>query len=85
MPLPEVRVHNLTFDLTEYGYDECTELEPPSDSSPENFHMKIFGNARHRYLALAVPRNESKLVKVLKVVLDQSVSTFANTSAFPIN
>ncbi|KAI0217109.1 hypothetical protein LSAT2_030982 [Lamellibrachia satsuma] len=45
----------------------------PTTRHPEYFHMKIFGNARYRYLALAVPRNESKLVKVLKVVLDQSV------------
>lgn len=69
VPTPEIRVHNLTFDLNAYGND-CD-----NDPYPQGFHLKIFGSARHRYISLAVPRGESKLVKTLKGILDQSVST----------
>ena len=68
VPAPEIRVHNLTFDLHAYGNNSHEEL------FPQGFHLKIFGSLRHRYMALAVPKCESKLVKTLKVVLDQSVS-----------
>ncbi|ELT88966.1 hypothetical protein CAPTEDRAFT_195875 [Capitella teleta] len=67
VPTPEIRVHNLTFDLNAYGND-CD-----NDPYPQGFHLKIFGSARHRYISLAVPRGESKLVKTLKGILDQSI------------
>ena len=67
IPTPEVKVHNLTFDLNAFGND-CSD-----DPFPQGFHFKIFGGYRYRYMALAVPKCESKLVKSLKVVLDQTV------------
>ena len=70
VPTPETRVHNLTFDLNAYDAD-CGH-----DPLPQGFHLKIFGSVSHRYMALAVPKYESKLVKTLKVVLDQSVSSY---------
>ena len=69
VPTPEIRKHNLTFDLNAYGNDNND-----MNSIPHCFHLKIFGSMRHRYMALAIPRCESRLVKSLKVVLDQSVS-----------
>ncbi len=68
IPTPETRVHNLTFDLIAYD-NGCGE-----DPFPQGFHLKLFGSLRHRYMSLAVPKCESKLVRTLKVVLDQSVS-----------
>ena len=68
VPSQEIRVHNLTFDLNAFGND-CAV-----DPFPQGFHLKIFGSLRHRYMSLAVPKCESKLVKTLKCVLDQSVS-----------
>lgn len=70
VPTPDIGIHNLTFDLNAYGNDYG------EDPFPNAFHLKIFGSVRHRYLSLAVPKCESKLVKTLKVVLDQSVSQF---------
>lgn len=70
VPTPELRVHNLTFDLDAYD-NGCT-----NDPYPVGFHFKIFGGDRHRYLALAVPKCESGLVKTLKMVLDQAVSIY---------
>ena len=70
IPTQEIRVHNLTFDLNAYGQNSA------DDPYPQGFHLKLFGSVRHRYMALAVPKCESKLVKALKVVLDQSVSRF---------
>ncbi len=68
VPTHETRVHNINFDLMAYG-DGLG-----SDPVPQGFHLKLFGSFRHRYLALAVPKSESKVVKFLKVVLDQAVS-----------
>ena len=69
IPLPETRVHNLSFDLNAYGNNLA-----PIDPQRQGFHLKIFGSSRNRYLSLAVPKCESEIVKMLKVVLDQRVS-----------
>ena len=69
VPTPDIRVHNLTFDLNAYGNDG-NDIEMAS----QGFHLKIFGSVRHRYMALAIQKCDSRLVKSLKVVLDQSVS-----------
>ena len=76
VPTPEIRVHNLTFDLD--AYDNGTRCL--NDVQPVGFHLKIFGSIRDRYMSLAVPKCESRLVKILKTVLDQSVSTIVVTS-----
>lgn len=67
VPTPEKRIRNLTFDLSAYGncsYDE---------DGTSNFTMKIFGNSKCRYIALAVNKCESKVVKALKNILDKSM------------
>ena len=73
VPMPETRVHNLTFDLNAYGNDTSLDL------FQQGFDFKLYGSTRHRYMALAVPKCESKLVKILKVVLDQRVSFIVST------
>lgn len=71
VPTPEKRIRNLTFDLSAYGncaYDE---------DGQSNFTLKIFGNSKCRYIALAVNKCESKVVKALKTILDKSVRYFS--------
>ncbi|CAH1779922.1 unnamed protein product [Owenia fusiformis] len=67
IPAPEIRVHNLTFDLSAYGA-ELNEV-----TYPQTFHFKIFGSLRNRYLSLVVPKCDSKVVKALKSGLEQSL------------
>ena len=67
VPTPETRIHGIYFDLVAYGNDLQEEEYPAA------FHLKLFGSLRNRYMSLAVPKCEAKLVKMLKVVLDQSV------------
>ncbi|XP_064641268.1 uncharacterized protein LOC135496080 isoform X1 [Lineus longissimus] len=67
VPTPEIKVHGLTFDLTAFNHDY-------EDEFPINgFHFKIFGSVRNRYMALSIPKCESKMVRTLKVVLDKSI------------
>ena len=68
VPTPETRVHNLTFDVQAYGTPRV------HNNFPHNFHLKIFGSISHRYMALAVPKVQTKLIKTLRLVLDQTVS-----------
>ena len=68
VPTPEKRVHNLSFDLS--AYNSCAYDE----DGRSKFSLKIFGNSRCRYLALAVNKSESNVVKALKTILDKSVS-----------
>ena len=74
-------MHNLTFDLDAYendcgggGWTNGGGGWVPGELQPQGFHLKMFGSVRHRYMALSVPKCESKLVRTLKVALDQSVS-----------
>ena len=73
VPTSEIRVHNVTFDLRAYG--NVTADSPPAQPPPPppRFHVKIFGTVRRRFVALVVSRDESRLLKMLKVSLDQSV------------
>lgn len=71
VPTAETRAHNLTFDLGAYGNNGD---EDNTSLPPHGFHLKLFGSVRHRYMALAVPKCESKVVKTLKMALYQSVS-----------
>ena len=68
VPLPETRVHNLSFDLSAYGPSayECNEHTM--------FTLKIFGNSQCRHMALAVNRCDSGVVRQLRSVLDKSVN-----------
>ena len=76
VPTPEIRVHNLLFDLDAYtnGLGDGTGYTGIKIPKPL-FHLKIFGSRRQRYLALAVHRTEAHLVRMLRVILDKSVST----------
>ncbi|XP_052815279.1 uncharacterized protein LOC128242232 [Mya arenaria] len=67
VPKPEIRVHNIGFDLSAYV---SSELEEKSKST---FSLKIFGNSRCRFLALAVKKSDTKIVKAMKTVLDKSM------------
>ncbi|KAL3860230.1 hypothetical protein ACJMK2_010384 [Sinanodonta woodiana] len=67
VPTPERRVHNLTFDLSAYGPSS------PEENGFSHFCFKLFGNTRHRYMALAVSKSESRVVKTLRTLLDKSV------------
>lgn len=64
-PCAERRTHNLTFDLTSYGLEHIER--------DGRFHFKCFGTSKKRYMSLAVPKCESKIVKTLKTAIDQSV------------
>lgn len=67
VPTPEKRIHNLSFDLSAYSstaYDE---------DGRSRFTLKIFGNSKCRYLALAVNKCDSNVVRALKTVLDKSM------------
>lgn len=68
--LPEIRVHHLTIELTSHSKGSTT---CQNDPFPTSFHLKIFGSADQRSMALTVPRCESTIVKTLKVTLEQSV------------
>ncbi|WAR11351.1 hypothetical protein MAR_025531 [Mya arenaria] len=67
VPKSEIRVHNIGFDLSAYV---SSEFEEDSNSK---FTLKIFGNSRCRFLALAVRKSDSKIVKAMKTVLDKSM------------
>ena len=80
VPTPEKRVHNLTFDLSAYGNSSYDE------DGKSNFSMKIFGNSKCRFIALAVNKCESKIVKALKTILDKSVSIcYVHFKSFPLS
>ncbi|KAK3085424.1 hypothetical protein FSP39_003082 [Pinctada imbricata] len=67
IPTPEKRVHNLTFDLSAYGYHLSETNGFPG------FSLKIFGNSKHRFLSIAVTKSDSNVVKTLRSVLDRSM------------
>ncbi|ESO81962.1 hypothetical protein LOTGIDRAFT_170498 [Lottia gigantea] len=67
VPVPETSVQNILFDLGAYGIlvDERQE--------PQGFTVKLFGNLRHRYMNIAIPKCESTLLKSMRLVLDRSI------------
>ncbi|XP_060586181.1 uncharacterized protein LOC132741930 [Ruditapes philippinarum] len=67
VPIPEKRVHNLSFDLSAYGTSayECNERT--------KFTLKLYGNSQCRHMALAVNRCDTSVVRTLKSVLDKSM------------
>ncbi|WAR11352.1 hypothetical protein MAR_025532 [Mya arenaria] len=67
VPRPDIRVLNIGFDLSAYVSSEYEE------DTKSKFTLKIFGNSRCRFLALAVRKSDSKVVKALKTVLDKSM------------
>lgn len=80
-PTPDRVIHGITFDLSQHGKDLATTAfdiaaaVPTSSSTalPRAFHLKIFGSLHRRYMALAVPRCESDIVRGLKACDDHGV------------
>ncbi|XP_078400762.1 uncharacterized protein LOC144682218 isoform X3 [Cetorhinus maximus] len=69
VPTPEIRAHSLYFDLSAYGIEFSSsankESSEPSALRPGS-HLKIYGTFRNRYMALACPVSDSKVVKFLR-------------------
>ncbi|XP_077165975.1 uncharacterized protein LOC143823486 [Paroedura picta] len=70
VPTPEIRAHSLYFDLSAYGMD-MTALG--KESSKPGFHLKIYGTFRNRYLALACPASDSKIVRFLRHTFSSTI------------
>ncbi|KAH0619534.1 hypothetical protein JD844_000232 [Phrynosoma platyrhinos] len=70
VPTPEIRAHNLYFDLSAYGMDMSVLRK---ESPVPGFHLKIYGTFRHRYLALACPASDSKIVRFLRHTLNSTI------------
>ncbi|XP_068117645.1 uncharacterized protein [Hyperolius riggenbachi] len=71
VPTPEIRAHNLHFDLSAYGID-VTSTGKDTLSKP-GFHLKIYGTFRNRYMALACPASDSKVVRFLRYTPNSAV------------
>ncbi|XP_053304450.1 uncharacterized protein LOC128466984 [Spea bombifrons] len=75
VPTPEIRAHNLYFDLSAYGIDVTTsgkDVNHPCGIKP-GFHLKIYGTFRNRYMALACPASDAKVVRFLRYTPNSSV------------
>lgn len=71
VPTPEIRAHNLYFDLSAYGVEALRELRNPG--SKPGFHLKIYGTFRNRYMALTCPASDTKMVRFLRHTANSSV------------
>lgn len=67
IPTPEIRVHNLNFDLSAYGGSA-----PEANGTP-GFSLKIFGNSKHRFISLAIAKCDLPVVKALRTILDRAM------------
>ncbi|XP_072373935.1 uncharacterized protein [Scyliorhinus torazame] len=75
VPTPEIRAHSLYFDLSAYGIEFSStnkEGSEPSALRPGS-HLKIYGTFRNRYMALACPVSDSKVVKFLRHTPNSSI------------
>ncbi|XP_075694767.1 uncharacterized protein LOC142661264 isoform X2 [Rhinoderma darwinii] len=71
VPTPEIRTHNLYFDLSAYGIDV---LNGGKDTlGKPGFHLKIYGTFRNRFMALACPASDAKVVRFLRYTPNSSV------------
>ncbi|XP_006122502.1 uncharacterized protein LOC102445422 isoform X1 [Pelodiscus sinensis] len=70
VPTPEIRAHSLYFDLSAYGMDISSAGK---ESLKPGFHLKIYGTFRNRYMALACPASDSKVVRFLRHTLNSSI------------
>ncbi|CAN2389502.1 hypothetical protein PRIEUP_LOCUS5915 [Pristimantis euphronides] len=71
VPTPEIRAHSLYFDLSAYGID-VTSGGKDTLNRP-GFHLKIYGTFRNRYMALACPASDAKVVRFLRYTPNSSV------------
>lgn len=71
VPTPEIRAHNLYFDLSAYGIDISSGGK--DTLSKPGFHLKIYGTFRNRYMALACPASDTKVARFLRYTPNSSV------------
>ncbi|XP_061629908.1 uncharacterized protein si:dkey-234i14.6 [Phyllopteryx taeniolatus] len=71
VPTPEIRAHMLYFDLSAYGVEALREHRNPS--AKPGFHVKIYGTFRNRYMALACPASDAKMVRFLRHTANSSI------------
>ncbi|XP_010888773.1 uncharacterized protein si:dkey-234i14.6 [Esox lucius] len=71
VPTPEIRAHNLFFDLSAYGVEALREQR--SSAVKPAFHLKIYGTFRNRYMALVCPASDAKMVRFLRHTANSSV------------
>ncbi|XP_073438855.1 uncharacterized protein [Dendrobates tinctorius] len=71
VPTPEIRAHNLYFDLSAYGIDVSSGGKDALNKP--GFHLKIYGTFRNRYMALACPASDTKVVRFLRYTPNSSV------------
>ncbi|XP_069508973.1 uncharacterized protein [Ambystoma mexicanum] len=77
VPTPEIRAHSLYFDLSAYGVDIPSTRKDMMNAEPaamkSGFHLKIYGTFRNRYMALACPATDSKVVRFLRHTTNSSI------------
>ncbi|XP_067905186.1 uncharacterized protein si:dkey-234i14.6 isoform X1 [Heterodontus francisci] len=77
VPTPEIRAHSLYFDLSAYGIEFAASNKEVHSSEPSTLrpgsHLKIYGTFRNRYMALACPVSDSKVVKFLRHTPNSSI------------
>ncbi|XP_012677696.1 uncharacterized protein si:dkey-234i14.6 [Clupea harengus] len=73
VPTPEIKAHNLYFDLSAYG-DVLKEPRSSSHTTAKpGFHLKIYGTFRNRYMALACTAADSKMLRFLRHTSNSSI------------
>ncbi|XP_051884532.1 uncharacterized protein si:dkey-234i14.6 isoform X2 [Pristis pectinata] len=77
VPTPEIRAHSLYFDLSAYGVEFASSNKEAqglqSSALKSGSHLKIYGTFRNRYMALACPMSDSKVVKFLRHTPNSSI------------
>ncbi|XP_069758181.1 uncharacterized protein [Narcine bancroftii] len=77
VPTPEIRAHSLYFDLSAYGAEFASSNKEAqglqSSALRPGSHLKIYGTFRNRYMALACPMSDSKVVKFLRHTPNSSI------------
>nr|XP_033798387.1 uncharacterized protein LOC117359538 [Geotrypetes seraphini] len=77
VPTPEIQAHNLYFDLSAYGvgisFSGKEALGAQQTTMKPGFHLKIYGTFRNRYMALACPASDSKVVRFLRHTPNSSI------------
>ncbi|XP_028814603.1 uncharacterized protein LOC114767189 [Denticeps clupeoides] len=74
VPTPEIKAHNLYFDLSAYGVDALKEPRNPTQPTAKpGFHLKIYGTFRNRYMALACTAADTKMVRFLRHTANSSI------------
>ncbi|XP_069758183.1 uncharacterized protein [Narcine bancroftii] len=80
VPTPEIRAHSLYFDLSAYGAEFASSNKEAqglqSSALRPGSHLKIYGTFRNRYMALACPMSDSKVVKFLRHTPNSSSFTY---------